>query len=54
MNEDVIMGLEWSWVIPAAFLPMFNLESWYESDEALLMRSEIWHYGMRCTPCDKI
>lgn len=52
MDEQVIMGLEWSWVIPAAFLPLNNLEIWYESDEALLMRSEIWHYGLRCSLID--
>jgi len=52
--EGVQIGsLDWAWVVPAPLLT-FNLEMWYESEEALLMRSEIWHYGMRCTTIDQV
>jgi len=51
LSDDSIGSLAWAWVLPAPLLQT-NLELWYESDEALLMRSEIWHYGMRCTTLD--
>jgi len=51
LSEEQIGSLEWAWVIPAPILGP-NLEIWYESEDALLMRSEIWHYGMRCSTID--
>ena len=41
MGLELVQGLAWSWVIPAALLPEFDL---YE-----LNQSEIHHYGMSIT-----
>jgi len=43
MSED-----NFQWVLRGDLIPKKNLEWWYEYDDtAQLIKSQIWHYGMR-------